>query len=109
MRVCERAFPTVLIVFASAAAGRSKNIHVERTPEKDDKKEKQTARKMITMARAINHDHFDGHRDAHGLKIPFRWTVARPSGRFSIQIDESRQNVPVDDKTFEKAPQGPPS
>ena len=30
--------------------------HVDRAPEKDDKKEKQTARKMITMTRAINHD-----------------------------------------------------
>ena len=49
------------------------------------------------------------YRDAGGVKIPFRWTVARPSGRFTIQIDESQENVPVDDKTFEKASQGPPS
>jgi outer membrane lipoprotein-sorting protein len=49
------------------------------------------------------------YRDANGVKIPFRWTVARPSGRFTIQIDESQENVPVDDKTFEKASQAPPS
>ena len=52
---------------------------------------------------------FADYRDADGVKIPFRWTVARPSGRFTIQLDESQQNVPVDDKTFEKAPQGPAS
>ena len=52
---------------------------------------------------------FADYRDADGVKIPFRWTVARPSGHFTIQIDESQQNVRVDDKTFEKAPQGPPS
>jgi hypothetical protein len=48
------------------------------------------------------------YRDADGVKIPFRWTVSRPSGRFTIQLDESRQNMPVDDKAFEK-PQPPPA
>ena len=54
------------------------------------------------------------YRDAGGVKIPFRWTVARPSGRFTIQLDESRQDVPVPDTTFAKpdppaAPPAPPS
>jgi photosynthetic reaction center cytochrome c subunit len=48
-------------------------------------------------------------RAADGVTVPYRWTVARPSGRFTIQVDESKQNVPVDDKTFEKASQAPPS
>jgi outer membrane lipoprotein-sorting protein len=52
---------------------------------------------------------FADYRDAGGVKIPFRWTVARPSGRFTIQLDTSEQNVPIDDKTFEKPSQGPPS
>lgn len=52
---------------------------------------------------------FADYRDADGVKIPFRWTVARPSGRFTIQLDESQQNVPVEDATFEKASQGPAS
>ncbi len=42
------------------------------------------------------------YRDADAVKIPFRWTLARPGGRFTIQIDETRQNVPVDDAKFEK-------
>jgi hypothetical protein len=49
------------------------------------------------------------YREADGVKTPFRWTVARPSGRFTIQIDDSQHNVPVDDKAFEKTPQEPPS
>src|SRR5262245_10549777 len=39
------------------------HCHVERAPEKDDKKEKQTARKMITMTLGINRDTFEGKRE----------------------------------------------
>ena len=48
------------------------------------------------------------YRTANGVTVPFRWTVARPGGRFTIQIDESQDNVPLDDKMFEKpSPQAP--
>jgi hypothetical protein len=49
------------------------------------------------------------YRVADGVKVPHRWTVARPGGRFTIQLDESK-TAPVDDKTFEKAapPPSPP-
>ena len=39
-------------------------------------------------------------RDAEGVKVPYRWTLARPGGRFTIQVDEIQQNVPVDDAKF---------
>jgi hypothetical protein len=42
------------------------------------------------------------YRDTNGVKIPCRWTLARPSGRFTIQISEVQQNVPVDDARFTK-------
>jgi photosynthetic reaction center cytochrome c subunit len=42
------------------------------------------------------------YRDAGGVKIPFRWTLARPNGRFTIQIAEVKTNVPVDDDRFAK-------
>jgi len=42
------------------------------------------------------------YREADGVKIPYRWTLARPSGRFTIQVSEARQNVPVDDAKFTK-------
>ena len=47
-------------------------------------------------------------RAVDGLKLPYRWTLARPNGRFTIQIDDVKQNVPVDDKLF-VAPSGPES
>jgi photosynthetic reaction center cytochrome c subunit len=42
------------------------------------------------------------YREAGGVKIPFRWTLARPSGRFTIQVSEVKQNAPVDDARFTK-------
>jgi hypothetical protein len=42
------------------------------------------------------------YRTGDGINVPYRWTVARPSGRFTIQVDESQQDALVDDKTFEK-------
>ncbi len=42
------------------------------------------------------------YREANGVKVPYRWTLARPSGRFTIQISELQQNVPVDDARFVK-------
>ena len=46
------------------------------------------------------------YRDTDGVKIPYRWTLARPSGRFTIEVSEVKQNVPVDDSKFAK-PAGP--
>ena len=42
------------------------------------------------------------YRDADGVKVPLRWTLARPTGRFTIQITELKQNVAVDDAKFAK-------
>jgi len=42
------------------------------------------------------------YRDSNGVNIPYRWTLARPSGRFTIQVSEVKQNVPVDDAKFAK-------
>ena len=36
------------------------------------------------------------------MKIPYRWTIARPSGRFTIQVESVQQNVAIDDSKFEK-------
>jgi photosynthetic reaction center cytochrome c subunit len=46
------------------------------------------------------------YREADGVKIPFRWTLARPNGRFTIQIASVQTNVTVDDAKFAK-PDGP--
>jgi len=50
---------------------------------------------------------YDDYREASGVKVPYRWTLARPSGRFTIQISNMQQNIPLDEAKFVK-PQAPP-
>ena len=47
------------------------------------------------------------YREVDGVKVPYRWTLARPSGKFTIQVSELNQNVPVDDAKFVR-PASPP-
>jgi photosynthetic reaction center cytochrome c subunit len=47
------------------------------------------------------------YRDANGVKIPFRWTLSRPGNRFTIQVEQVQQNVPVGDAKF--VPPPPPA
>jgi photosynthetic reaction center cytochrome c subunit len=51
---------------------------------------------------------YSDYRDADGVKVPFRWSLARPGNRFNIQVDELQQNVPVDDAKFAPPPPPPP-
>ena len=44
------------------------------------------------------------YRVADGVKVPYRWAVARPGNRFTVQVDELKQNVPVDDAKFVAPP-----
>jgi len=44
------------------------------------------------------------YRATDGVKIPYRWTLARPGGRFTIQVSDVKQNVPVEDTKFAKPP-----
>jgi photosynthetic reaction center cytochrome c subunit len=43
---------------------------------------------------------YSDYRDANGVKMPFQWTLARPGNRFTIQVEELRQNIPIDDTRF---------
>ena len=45
---------------------------------------------------------YTDYRADGGVKIPYQWTVARPLLRFTIKVSDVQQNVPVDDKKFEK-------
>jgi photosynthetic reaction center cytochrome c subunit len=47
------------------------------------------------------------YRETGGVKISFRWTLARPGGRFTIQLSDVKQNIPVDDAKFAKPPAPP--
>jgi photosynthetic reaction center cytochrome c subunit len=42
------------------------------------------------------------YREVDGVKIPFRWTLARTNGRFTIQIAEVKDNVVIEDGRFSK-------
>ncbi len=45
------------------------------------------------------------YRDVAGVKVPFRWTLSRTNGRFTIQLAEVKANVPVEDSRFAKPTQ----
>jgi photosynthetic reaction center cytochrome c subunit len=49
------------------------------------------------------------YRAANGIKTPYRWTVARPGNRFTIQVEQLQQNVPVDESKFAPPPLPPPA
>jgi photosynthetic reaction center cytochrome c subunit len=40
------------------------------------------------------------YRPVEGVLMPFRWTLSRPNGRFTIQIKETQVNVPIEDARF---------
>ena len=42
------------------------------------------------------------YREVDGVKMPFRWTLSRPNGRFTIQIAEVKANAPIEDSKFAK-------
>src|SRR2546422_11538767 len=50
---------------------------------------------------------YSDYREANGVKVPFRWTLARPGNRFTIQVEQLQQNVPVDDSKFVIPPPPP--
>jgi len=50
---------------------------------------------------------YGDYRDANGVKMPFRWTLARPGNRFTVQVEQVQQNVPVDDAKFAPPPPAP--
>lgn len=40
------------------------------------------------------------YKDVGGVKVPEQWTLARPGGRFTIQIDQVDQQQPIPDAKF---------
>jgi photosynthetic reaction center cytochrome c subunit len=43
---------------------------------------------------------YSDYRDTGGVRIPFRWTMAQPGERSTVQIDHVEENVPIDDARF---------
>ena len=46
-------------------------------------------------------------RDTDGVRIPYRWTLMRSNGSFTIRIEQVLQNVPVDESLFVPPEEGP--
>jgi hypothetical protein len=42
------------------------------------------------------------YREVNGVKSPWRWTLSRTNGRFTIQVKEAANNVAIDDAKFLK-------
>jgi photosynthetic reaction center cytochrome c subunit len=45
---------------------------------------------------------YGDYRDTAGVEIPFRWTVAQPGENSTIQLEQMKVNVPIDDALFAK-------
>ena len=54
------------------------------------------------MGRMPTQIDYADYREMDGVKVPFRWTLARPNGRFTIQIAGMKINAPVDEARFAK-------
>jgi photosynthetic reaction center cytochrome c subunit len=51
---------------------------------------------------------YSDYREEVGVKTPYRWTVAGPNTRFTIQIEQSQPGVPITDDKFAKPASTPP-
>ena len=40
------------------------------------------------------------YRESGGVKIPYRWTLSRPNGRFTIQVEQVQENAKIDAARF---------
>jgi len=50
---------------------------------------------------------YGDYRVIDEVKIPYRWTLTRPNGSFTIKVDQVQQNVAVDEKLFVPPSHGP--
>ncbi len=49
------------------------------------------------------------YRETDGVKIPYRWTLTRPNGSFTISVEQVQDNVPIDPQLFEAPSEKPPA
>ena len=86
--------------------------HVEHAMDKDDKKEKQTARKMIEMEIAINKGHFKNeievtcytcHRGSpHPVGVPILTVNAGKLPEHEHQVISAQESLPTADQILDK-------
>jgi photosynthetic reaction center cytochrome c subunit len=49
---------------------------------------------------------YGDYRVSEDVKIPYRWTLTRPNGSFTIKVQGVQDNVPIDQKLFAPPSQG---
>jgi photosynthetic reaction center cytochrome c subunit len=106
----EQLIPTMQFISASLGV-ECEFCHVGRQMDKDDKKEKQTARKMIAMELAINRENFDGkvqvtcHTCHRGSPRPVGTPIlsADAAGpHFQEESSEAHANLPSPEQILDK-------
>jgi photosynthetic reaction center cytochrome c subunit len=108
----DQLIPTMQFITASLNV-ECEFCHVEHQMDKDDKKEKKTARKMMAMELAIDKDNFDGnlvvtcytcHRgSAHPVGIPILTTEAKPAPHVHEHAEgEAHANLPPANQILDK-------
>src|SRR5579859_4215828 len=86
----EQIFPTMQFITASLGV-ECDFCHVQGAFEKDDKKNKQTARKMMAMMFAINKENFDGHREVTCYSC--HRGNARPQAIPAVMTEETAKEI----------------
>jgi hypothetical protein len=108
----DQVIPSMQFIAASLGV-ECEYCHVADANEKDDKKPKVTARKMINMMMAINKDNFEGHREVtcfschRGSKDPVATPIitdeeGKPAAEEEIKAGEARATLPSADELLDK-------
>jgi photosynthetic reaction center cytochrome c subunit len=101
----EQLIPSMQFIAASLGV-ECEYCHVPRQMEKDDKKPKVTARKMIAMMNAINKENFEGHREVTCYSC--HRGSANPVATPIIAADEPKRETAEGAKPGEAKPVFPP-
>ena len=108
----EQVIPSMQFIAASLGV-ECEFCHVAHANEKDDKKPKVTARKMINMMMAINKDNFEGHREVtcyschRGSTNPVGTPIitdeeAKPRAEEGKKSGETKVSLPSADQLLDK-------
>jgi len=102
----EQVIPSMQFIAASLGV-ECEYCHVPHQMDKDDKKPKVTARKMINMMMAINKENFEGHREVTCYSC--HRGSANPVATPIISADEPKREVAEGSKPGEAKPVFPPA
>lgn len=108
----EQVIPSMQFIAASLGV-ECEYCHVEHANEKDDKKTKVTARKMINMMMAINRENFEGHREVtcyschRGSADPVSTPIItdegpRPTAEEGKKPGEAKASMPAAEQLLDK-------